>query len=245
MAGGIDWFRWHHGSVSDPKFQLVAKKAGASVAEVIAVWACLLEAASQAERRGHPGEPDFEAMDCALGMQDGTAKAIYERMADRGLFTEDGSLEAWERRQPKREDETAAERKRRQRERDHELAVTSGESRDVTQGHAGVTAGHDREEKSREEKKENILPGFALFWAAWPSSDRKQARGKCLDAWKKAGAEPHAALVVAHVERMKAGPWTRDSGKYVPAPLTYLNQRRWEGADSANDADPFGLRKAL
>ena len=26
MAGGIDWFRWHHGSVTDPKFQLVARK---------------------------------------------------------------------------------------------------------------------------------------------------------------------------------------------------------------------------
>ncbi len=25
MAGGIDWFRWHHGSVTDPKFQLIAK----------------------------------------------------------------------------------------------------------------------------------------------------------------------------------------------------------------------------
>jgi hypothetical protein len=48
---GMDWFRWHHGSVNDPKFQLVAKRAGASVAEVVAVWACLLEAASSADER--------------------------------------------------------------------------------------------------------------------------------------------------------------------------------------------------
>lgn len=27
MAGGIDWFRWHHGSVTDPKLQLVAGNA--------------------------------------------------------------------------------------------------------------------------------------------------------------------------------------------------------------------------
>lgn len=41
MAGGIDWFRWHHGSVTDPKFKLIAKKkAGARVGDVIAVFSC-------------------------------------------------------------------------------------------------------------------------------------------------------------------------------------------------------------
>ena len=51
----MHWFRWHHGTVTDPKFGLIAKKAGASVAQVIAIWAYLLEAASAAEERGHPG----------------------------------------------------------------------------------------------------------------------------------------------------------------------------------------------
>ena len=46
---GMDWFRWHHGSVTDPKFQLVARRAGASLPDVLAVWAYVLEAASQAE----------------------------------------------------------------------------------------------------------------------------------------------------------------------------------------------------
>jgi len=96
-----------------------------------------------------------------------------------------------------------------------------------------------REEKRREEKNTPLppkgvdeLPGFANFWQAWPTGDRKQARGKCLEAWKKAGAEPQAALVLAHVERMKASDlWTRENGQFIPAPLVYLNQRRWEGAE--------------
>lgn len=88
-----------------------------------------------------------------------------------------------------------------------------------------------REEKRREEK-ENTQPGFALFWSTWPTTDRKQAKGKCLDAWKKASAERDAAVVVAHVERMKASAeWLKDGGQYIPAPLVYLNQRRWEGAE--------------
>jgi hypothetical protein len=153
MAGGIDWFRWHHGSVSDPKFQLVAKKAGASVAEVIAVWACLLEAASQSEQRGSAGTPDFEALDCSLGLADGKAKTIYERMQDRSLVAGDGEISSWEKRQPKREDDSAADRKRKQRElesvqmRDDLLAPQRPDaSRDVTQS-------HDRGEESREEDK--------------------------------------------------------------------------------------------
>jgi len=65
----MDWFRWHHGSVTDPKFQLIARKSGCSVAEVIGFWAMLLESASMNEVRGCTGYLDFEAIDCALGLQ--------------------------------------------------------------------------------------------------------------------------------------------------------------------------------
>jgi len=151
------WFRWYHGSVNDPKFGLVARKAGASVAEVIATWAALLEQASASDDRGNPGEPDFEAIDFALGMDDGKARRIYERMRERLLIdAETGRISAWEKRQPKREDDTAADRKRRQREREHELkmaSVTGNESRNVTQCHADVTHGHDRGEERRREEK--------------------------------------------------------------------------------------------
>jgi hypothetical protein len=246
VAGGIDWFRWHHGSVTDPKFGLIAKRAGARIGDVIALWAFLLETASSDADRGTIGELDFESIEHLLGLESGDVARILDAMTARGLIT--GSrIASWEKRQPKREDDTANERKRRQREREHELALSAGhaESRDVTQGHADVTHGHARGEERREEKKENTPPGFALFWASWPKSDRKQSQGKCLAAWKKAGAESNTAQIVAHVESMKAGPWRKDDGQYIPAPLTYLNQRRWEGAEHAVDNDPYGLKKAI
>lgn len=161
MAGGIDWFRWHHGSVTDPKFQLVAKKSKASISEVIAVWAFLLESASAAHDRGNFGEIDCDAVDCLYGMEDGKTSAILTHMQERGLIA-DNCVCNWSKRQPKREDDTSAERKRRQRERDHELelanSVTSSESRNVTQCHAGVTHGHDRGEESREEVLPPVSP---------------------------------------------------------------------------------------
>lgn len=76
------------------------------------------------------------------------------------------------------------------------------------------------------------LPGFANFWTTWPNNDRKQAKGKCLQAWKRANAEPLAELVLAHIATLKASAWLKDGGQFVPAPLVYLNQRRWEGAST-------------
>lgn len=79
--------------------------------------------------------------------------------------------------------------------------------------------------------------GFERFWQCWPRSERKQARGQCLKAWRKAGAEECADIVLAHVERMKVSEsWTKEAGQYVPTPLVYLNQRRWEGADGIDEA---------
>lgn len=86
------------------------------------------------------------------------------------------------------------------------------------------------------------LPGFEKFWEIWPRSTRKQAKGKCLETWKKARAECLADEVLAHVKALAASDeWRRDGGRYVPAPLVYLNQRRWEGADGGGDAPVSAL----
>jgi len=90
------------------------------------------------------------------------------------------------------------------------------------------------------DSSESTLPGFESFWETWPTTDRKQAKGKCFDAWKKAHAERDAAVILAHVDRMKnSQDWQKDSGQFIPAPLVYLNNRRWEGAHS--NTRPFGI----
>jgi hypothetical protein len=152
MANGIDWFRWHHGSVNDPKFGLVAKKAGARVGDVIAVWALILELASANTDRGLYGDIDCEATDFLLGADDGTTSRIHKAMTARGLVAE-GRIARWDARQPKREreDNTAAERKRAQRQRD---TAKDGETTTVTPCHATSHQDTPREEKRREEKTE-------------------------------------------------------------------------------------------
>jgi len=119
---GMDWFRWHHGSVTDPKFQLVARKSGASLPDVLAVWAYVLETASQAAKRGHFGEIDAEALDCLFNFPINETRTadILAAMTARGLIT-DGAMVAWEKRQPKREreDDNSTERVKAFREKQH------------------------------------------------------------------------------------------------------------------------------
>lgn len=95
-------------------------------------------------------------------------------------------------------------------------------------------------EQNRTEQIQNTKAapdGFERFWKSWPVTDRKQAKGKCLAAWKKASAERDAAVILAHVEFLKSTEsWRKDGGQFIPSPLVYLNQRRWEGAETIGEA---------
>lgn len=67
---------------------------------------------------------------------------------------------------------------------------------------------------------------FDEFWTAWPNSTRKVAKAACQTKWAKQKLDGVADSILAHVRVMKQ----TDSWKtgFEPAPLTYLNQKRWE-----------------
>ena len=246
MAGGIDWFRWHHGSVTDPKFQLVARKSKQALASVIAVWAFVLEQASASEERGTFGSIDGEAIDCLLGLEDGATAAILAAMGERGLV-EDGFVSAWEKRQPKRErtDNTSTERSRAYRAKQHQAQQAYDEQRHAPPETEGETPRNatqrqetPREEESRGEKNNTPKPptgAFEAFWECWPKNDRKQDRSKCSTKWRRDGLDDLAGAILADVEAKKLTQKWRDG--FVEAPLVYLNNKRWEdgGACTATD----------
>jgi hypothetical protein len=113
---------------------------------------------------------------------------------------------------------------------------------------ASVTSALPREEKRREENitKETPLPPkggeyppeFLQFWDCWPKHHRKQAQGKCFDAWKKSSIDQQR--IIEHVESLKnSNDWKKDNGDYIPAPLVYLNQKRWEGVEQTAGVNIF------
>lgn len=71
--------------------------------------------------------------------------------------------------------------------------------------------------------------GFTEFWTAFPEK-RKGSKGKCLEYWNKHHLEKQKETIFAHMVKMDVD-WAKDSGQYAPAPMTYLNQKRWDGAE--------------
>lgn len=78
---------------------------------------------------------------------------------------------------------------------------------------------------------------FADFWKTWPRHPRKGQRRLCAEKWAAKGLDAEAGHIVAHVEWLKTtDPWLKDGGAYIPAPLVYLNQERWDGAEIPKSA---------
>ena len=91
--------------------------------------------------------------------------------------------------------------------------------------------------KKNKNKNINTLSAtrFEEFWAAWPSSKRKVGKAAVLVKWQKAGLDEVADVIIANVNDLKSSEqWT--SG-FEPAPMTYINQRRWED-ELTTDAAP-------
>ena len=129
------WLRWHLGTVADPKWRAIGKRAKQPVHAVLAVWALMLESAGQAAARGSlAGWRDDDAA-AALDLEHEIVAAIRDAM--QGKVLDGDRLIGWESQQPKREDDEASTRKRRQRDREKGLSEDgSSASRNVTQCHA-------------------------------------------------------------------------------------------------------------
>jgi len=67
---------------------------------------------------------------------------------------------------------------------------------------------------------------FERFWEIWPSSPRKVAKQKCLAVWKQKKLSQKTDQIINHVKIMRSTKQWTDG--YDPAPLTYLNQGRYD-----------------
>jgi hypothetical protein len=73
---------------------------------------------------------------------------------------------------------------------------------------------------------------FEEFWQVWPKHFRKASKSVCLAKWKAKKLDAQAGQIIKHVMYMKGQEaWTKDGGSFIPAPLVYINQARWDGAE--------------
>lgn len=95
------------------------------------------------------------------------------------------------------------------------------------------------EEEEQEEETETDLDGggckgepkpepagFVEFWSAYP---RKTAKDDARRAWKKKKCAAVSSEILVAIRLAKASDdWTKEGGKYIPFPATWLNRGGWE-----------------
>lgn len=87
------------------------------------------------------------------------------------------------------------------------------------------------QEQEQEQDKEQMLikrdpkqEAFEKFWSAYPKKVGKEAARK---AFQKAKT-PVDTLIAAISAQKRSTQWTKENGRYIPNPATWLNQGRWE-----------------
>lgn len=238
------WFRLWHDMPNDPKWRTIARASKQPIAVVMSVYLHVLVIASNATERGRTHGMNCEDVASALDVDKEDVEAIIEAMQGRVL---DGDkVTGWSKRQPVREDGSAARaRDWRESRKEKENAVSgmkSDSERNRTQPNAP--------DKDKDTEKTNPMSaspvGFADFWSAYP---RKVGKGAAEKSWKK--LRPDLQTVLQAIKRAAVSPqWAKDGGQYIPNPATWLNQKRWEDESapamqvSTKDSRPWFMSAA-
>lgn len=125
------WFRSWHGAPTDNKWLVIAAKAHVKPGVVSAVAWALFDYASQCGERGSVAGFDVETYAVFSGFSEDDITAVLAAMRGKGVIDDGDRLTAWDKRQPKREDDST-ERVKRYRERSNAMkrTVTHGNNTD-------------------------------------------------------------------------------------------------------------------
>jgi len=75
--------------------------------------------------------------------------------------------------------------------------------------------------------KQEQIARFNVFYAAYP---KKKAKKEALQAWKTLAPENglFETIIAAVAKQKRSDDWTRENGRFIPNPASWLNGRRWE-----------------
>lgn len=67
---------------------------------------------------------------------------------------------------------------------------------------------------------------FDDFWKLFPSR-RKGDKARCKSKWVKLDSVTQALILIDLPKRVLGYDWIKNSGQYIPAPMSYLNGEKW------------------
>jgi hypothetical protein len=191
-----DWFRSWHGAPTDIKWLVIGRMAGVKRGVVAAIWHALEDYASQHVKRGTVAGFDVETYAEFSEFSIAEIEAVIAALTEKGTIV-DGRLAAWDKRQPRREDDNAP-RTGRQRL----ASVAMREVREVrdTQSTPHVPQNPARVEESRGSEATASAPAVAA-----PSDERTKLFQKGLATVVEITGRPEPKA------RRLIGGWLRDA----------------------------------
>lgn len=99
-------------------------------------------------------------------------------------------------------------------------------NRHLTKNQEPLTINHSLNISSPQGVTKATSTRFDEFWEAYPNTPRRVAKSKCLEKWRALRLDDQASEIIEHLKAMKiTEQWSEG---FEPAPLTYINQRRWK-----------------
>jgi len=85
----------------------------------------------------------------------------------------------------------------------------------------------DNKQEVKNKRIKEYTSDFLQFYDAYPKHIGREPAWK---AWQKLnGSRPNLSTLITKINEMKKSEdWTKDNGKFIPHPATWLNQKRWE-----------------
>ena len=108
---------------------------------------------------------------------------------------------------------------------------TKDSQQDSQQDNNRTTTGQQQDTTKKIKKvkklKEETYDYFSDFWREYPKKDKKIPAQKIF-ARLKMNDELMSKIMDSLYRFIESEQWTKENGKYVPLPTTWLNERRWE-----------------
>jgi uncharacterized protein YdaU (DUF1376 family) len=190
-----------------------------------------------------PFVDDVETLAFQIGSDQETVRLIlksYFKLDDQGLWRHsrcDKEISTYEENQKKRSKagKASAERKKNAspstvRQKRNNRSTPVEQVSDSSSTLEQLTINHKPITNNQEKDIPPIPPKggacrFEEFWELYPKSPRKVAKDACLKAWKRYNLDAIGGDILGHLQVIKGStPWTTG---FAPAPLTYINQKRW------------------
>lgn len=120
--------------------------------------------------------------------------------------------------------------------------IDASGTRDPREDHACKAEGKGKE-GNKEGKGKPLAEGFDEFWTAYP---KKTAKADAERAWSKIKPDLQSVLTALSWQT-KLEDWTKENGKFIPFPASYLNSKRYEDEKPAakSNAENFIKPKQL